>query len=359
MKKSMMAWIMMSMFVLGTLPVFAQAIIADHNCTDISMIPRDVLDSAKVHFKMTYGHTSHGSQIVTGMSVLMGYDTLYDFNNDHYYYQYGSGSPAPDGDLSFWDYVPTGDLGSPDRYSWATRTHDMLDGTGYTIYPHGRNAVMWSWCGQVDGTYEDIQVAYLDQMNQLEIDYPDVTFIYMTGHLTGTGSSGNVHQRNEQIRQFCIANDKVLFDFADIERYDPDDVDYLDLGADDACNYTGGNWADEWCTEHSDTNLCDYCDCAHSRALNCNRKGRAFWWMMARLEGWIGSPENVTVITDETEVNITWSPVPGAASYRVYSSDVPDAGFSQDFTGAFSDTTWTTTIPTGGKKFYYVTAMDN
>ena len=37
-------------------------------------------------------------------------------------------------------------------------------------------------------------------MNQLENEYPNMRFIYMTGHLDGTGSSGNLHQRNEQIR---------------------------------------------------------------------------------------------------------------------------------------------------------------
>ena len=45
-----------------------------------------------------------------------------------------------------------------------------------------------------------------------------------------------------------IANNKVLFDFADIERYNPDGVDFLGLGADDNCDYNGGNWANEWCT---------------------------------------------------------------------------------------------------------------
>ncbi len=66
-------------------------------------------------------------------------------------------------------------------------------------------------------------------MNQLETDYPDVTFVYMTGHLNGTGPEGNVNTRNNQIRNFCIENHKVLYDFADIESYDPDGlVNYMD-----------------------------------------------------------------------------------------------------------------------------------
>ena len=64
------------------------------------------------------------------------------------------------------------------------------------------NVVIWSWCGGVsDNTEEGINI-YLNAMNQLEEDYPDVKFVYMTGHLDGTGEEGNLHIRNEQIRKF-------------------------------------------------------------------------------------------------------------------------------------------------------------
>ncbi len=72
---------------------------------------------------------------------------------------------------------------------------------------------------------------------QLEAEYPDVTFVYMTGHLDGTGEEGNLFQRNNQIRDFCLANDKVLFDFADIESYDPDGNYFLRPFATDSCDY--------------------------------------------------------------------------------------------------------------------------
>jgi len=151
--------------------------------------------------------------------------------------------------------------------------------------------VVWSWCGGVsDNTVTGIQ-AYLNAMANLESEFPNVTFIYMTGHLDGTGSSGNLNQRNNQIRQYCQANNKVLFDFADIESYDPDGTSYLGQDADDGCYYYGdmsGNWAQEWCAAHSEDSLCSTCDCAHSQSLNCNLKARAFWWMLARVAGWNG-----------------------------------------------------------------------
>lgn len=74
-------------------------------------------------------------------------------------------------------------------------------------------------------------------MNRLEEDYPHVTFFYMTGHLDGTRESGNLNLRNNQIREFCRENNKILFDFADIESFDPDGKYFLDKGANDGCYY--------------------------------------------------------------------------------------------------------------------------
>jgi len=45
------------------------------------------------------------------------------------------------------------------------------------------NVVIWSWCGQVSNISEqDLIDHYLLPMTQLEINYPGITFVYMTGH---------------------------------------------------------------------------------------------------------------------------------------------------------------------------------
>jgi hypothetical protein len=167
-------------------------------------------------------------------------------------------------------------LGNPDRTTWEIHTRDYLDS-----YGSDRTVVVWSWCGQVsDASEADIDL-YLSLMSGLEDDYPDITFVYMTGHLDGEGPLGNLYQRNNQIRDYVEGNGGVLFDFADIESYNPDGNYYPD--ADDGC---------PWCQAYCDANP-GFCpqpaiDCAHSHSLNCYLKGQAFWWMLARIAGWDG-----------------------------------------------------------------------
>ena len=284
-------------------------IIIDHTCTDLSQIPDYWIEQAKTLLRVSYGHTSHGSQPVSGMAVLEANtpDGLYDFNTN--------GAVTP-GVLSLADYTPSGDLGSPDRVTWEALTRTYLNGAGSS-----RNVVVWSWCGQVsDATETDIQT-YLGLMNGLEQDYPTVTFVYMTGHLDGTGVEGNLNQRNEQIRRYCRNNNKVLFDFADIESYDPDGAEFLSKYAGDECGYVCDpgpcNWAEEWCATHGSDPLCDSCDCAHSRPLNCNLKAKAFWWMLARIAGWPGPGES-------TPQKYPSSPVADQGDVVTYTIEVRD-----------------------------------
>jgi hypothetical protein len=135
---------------------------------------------------------------------------------------------------------------------------------------------------------------YLTPMNQLEIDYPNVTFVYMTDHLNATGQYGDMNLRNQQIRNYCIANNKTLYDFADIESYDPDGlVNYMLLMCNDDCDYDSDgngsldkNWAIDWQNTHTvNVDWYNY-SVAHSKPLSGNRKAYAAWWLWARLGGW-------------------------------------------------------------------------
>jgi hypothetical protein len=281
----------------------AQPLIIDHNCTVLSKVPGHWVEKARSDFRLAYAHTSHGSQIVSGMSRLANENpSMYSYSTQ------GAGST-----FAMHDGFVGGDLGHAGDTSWAFRTRAYLLNQG-----SDRNMIMWSWCGGCsDNTPEGI-AAYLTAMNQLEVEFPSVTFVYMTGHLDGSGIQGNLNLRNEQIRDYCRANSKVLFDFADIESYDPDGKYFLDKFADDACYYIGTdgkryNWAGEWCAVNP--GICGTNSCAHSHSLNCYEKGKAFWWMMARLAGWDGTEVNsVSGIVAAESFKLTVSPNPASGS---------------------------------------------
>ena len=245
--------------------------IADHSSADLSDLSTEQIENAKSKLHIAYGHTSHGSQITTGMQGLVNFKgTLYAFNNG------GSDSTL---DLRDTPFSGANDLGNPDRTSWTTATRNYLDNNSDI------NVVIWSWCGQVSSATEDDINTYLNLMNQLEIDYPDVHFVYMTGHLDGSGEEGNLNVRNEQIRKYCTENNRLLYDFADIESYDPDgNSNYMLMNANDACDYDSdgdgsrdANWAVNWQNSHTENTDWYNCSSAHSQPLNANLKAYAAW----------------------------------------------------------------------------------
>ncbi len=245
-------------------------LIVNHNHTSLASVSEDAINTAKATFKIAYGHTSHGSQITSGMSILKTQEAVYGYN-----------SSGTNGALYFNEGLLSGDLGG----DWESQTRDLLNTNTNDI-----NLVMWSWCGQMSSMSTDDVNAYLSAMDSLESDFPNVVFVYMTGHLDGSGESGTLHRNNEMVRDFANQYNKVLFDFADIESYNPDGTYFLNQGANDNNDYDSGNWSTEWCVANAGAPPCASVSCAHSQSLNCNLKGRAFWYMMARLSGWEMTP---------------------------------------------------------------------
>ena len=56
---------------------FADGIIIDHTCTDLSQIPEYWLEQAK-SLTLHYAHTSHGSQITSGISNIESQNSIYN-----------------------------------------------------------------------------------------------------------------------------------------------------------------------------------------------------------------------------------------------------------------------------------------
>ncbi|MCP4569950.1 MAG: hypothetical protein GY841_20410 [FCB group bacterium] len=269
-------YVILALLVLST-PVLSAAITADHSTvTDFATIPPSIIDAIAADYHIYYVHTSHGSQIISGISMVESEDAAYD---PPYYYEVSD------------------DLGHNGDTSWVPNTRTYLN-----AHPECDMA-MFSWCGGCsDNTEEGINI-YLNKMEELEADYPKVTFIYMTGHLDGTGVAGNLYLRNNQIRDYCMANDKILFDFADIESYDPEGVYYPDET--DYCN-----WCTAWCAAHpADCPACG--GCAHSQCFNCFQKGKAWWWMMATISGWSPSVSECGDANSDGTLNV------GDATYLI------------------------------------------
>jgi len=276
---------------------YTDAIIADHTSIDLNSIPEEWILQAKETLHIAYGHSSHGSQLTTGMTGLAEWKgSLYSWN-------FGGVDGALDIRDYYYDFGDLGianDLGSTadwtlDRTAWERATRIYLSQNPDI------NVIIWAWCWQMDTSDPDnIQLYYLDLMDGLERDFPNVKFIYMTGHVNGTewgegDDWDHVHyMRWKQILDYCVTNNKILYDFSDIESWDPSGNWYGDKLVDDACDYDSNsdgvrdrNWAIDWQNAHPGEWY--VCDAAHTQPLNANLKAYAAWWLWARLAGWDGN----------------------------------------------------------------------
>src|SRR5512136_294574 len=143
-------------------PSYSDAIIIDHTSAKLASVPSEWIDAAKADLHIAYSHTSHGSQLTEGMSGLVAFKgTSYAWNNG-----------GIDGALDLHDYAISGDLGNPDRISWAEGTRNYLKANPDV------NVVIWAWCGQVSDASEANIDTYLELMSGLERDYPEIKFVY-------------------------------------------------------------------------------------------------------------------------------------------------------------------------------------
>lgn len=238
------------------LSVFAQGVVIDHTCTDLSQVPAEYIAAAQANLRVHYAHRSHGSQINVGLELIEAstgsYNVAIELQN----------LPSEEGALCVYTCMPATEY--PYDYDYFGGVQGLLNGLP------SLNVSMFSWCVELNDWSEEQVNQYLSQMSALETANPGVRFIYMTGN--AQGENHNRHARNEQIRAYCRANGKILYDFGDLD-----------------CWCGGEQHTEGGIPVEHPAYAGDY-EGTHVNQASCLNKGGAFWWMAAILAGWQGGP---------------------------------------------------------------------
>jgi hypothetical protein len=101
-----------------------------------------------------------------------------------------------------------------------------------TASPGDYDAMMMKFCFiDTDAVFEH----YRDQMLSLESSHPDTVFVWWTMPIQTSGSAAR-DAFNAAVRTYCLANDKILFDIADIECHHADGSPQTDGGYEALCD---------------------------------------------------------------------------------------------------------------------------
>lgn len=278
----------------------SQALVVDHTSCYIDEIPSHIIDSIKQNIRFHWCGQSHSHQIPTGLELLEEDFPVFDVtvNTD------GSAwLPEPNGTFCIMDGLSMfNQCGNccqayimPHAYWDGSDAQSNVNKTLVDCYP-SINISGFLFCGELETASETYVQNYLSAMANYEQLYPNVKFIYTTGHAQSIGSNGyNRWLRNNQIRQFCIENDKILFDFADMD-----------------CWHNGESNSYEYNGEIIPLQHPQYDPdiIYHTTEESCKNKAKAIWYTMARLSGWDPTTVDIKLQKEDNLLIINCTPNP-------------------------------------------------
>lgn len=269
-------------------------IIANHTIVaDYDKIPAYYMSEVKKMWFNLPGE-SHSVAYMTGLTNLEGIDANYAVNvtssgtPEAYTSSHLRASRATWGDLNNatgWYYS----YGEEDWFTSAAAINRTKAGITYCIQNDlSISAMGLGWCWDTNITATEINASYLPAMEEYiayctSMGY-NTKMLFTTGPVDEyTGAIGyRQHMKYEAIRNYVNNHPNqglALFDYADILCYD-DNGDVSTATYDSsvypiiATNNMGGG------------------DVAHIGNNGATRLGKAVWWMMARIAGWNGSPQD-------------------------------------------------------------------
>lgn len=165
--------------------------VVDHTIADLTASQVESAGSVRIYLE----HASVGGNISGGLNTLQSMDSSYDRSN--------------------FVFLSRGNPG------WQQKIDGLYDNiTGNTPAASDYDAITMKYC-YIDTGAEFVY--YRDRMLQLETLYPDTVFVWWTIPITTSGSQ-NADNFNAAVRNYCIENNKILFDIADIECHSPDGI---------------------------------------------------------------------------------------------------------------------------------------
>ncbi len=250
---------------------------------------RDYYDSnGSSWFWKTYGRTDYENGLVPDRILFEPDPQLYNRSNWTFEFQMGTWDQLLDNFASVLVPAYTQGANEKDVLSFQFSYINIEDGStiadpqqGFFVdLPH-------------NGTYPTRERWDISDMEALEAQYPDKVFIYWTTSLARSIGTDVGTDFNNQMRAYAQSNNKVLFDFADIESHDDRGVPCYD-NRDGVQFCMNGN-----CENHPNDgrNIPAICsayttetDGGHLGSVSAGkiRLVKAFWVLMARIAGWDG-----------------------------------------------------------------------